>query len=231
MKSFPAEWKRDRLKDLCAVNAASLSANTDPEFAFPYLEISNVDYFGIVDPHAIERLRFEDAPSRARRLVAQSSTIISSVRPNLQAVAFFADDTGGLVCSTGFNVVQPLEHHVVPRFAYFVLISEYARQYFEAVATGVGYPAVADKDFGALVFPLPQVPEQKMIATFLDAICSQVDAVASLHKANDKAPRPTGILNQQIETLIAYRKAVIHECVTGQRRVTEADLKRAQAHG
>jgi len=31
--------------------------------------------------------------------------------------------------------------------------------------------------------------------------------------------------------LIAYRKAVIYECITGQRRVTEADLKRAQAHG
>lgn len=231
MNSFPSEWKRDRLKDLCIVNAASLSANTDPEFEFPYLEISNVDYFGIVDPHAIERLRFEDAPSRARRLVVQSSTIISSVRPNLQAVAFFHDDTEGLVCSTGFNVVQPLEYLVVPRFAYFVLISEYARQYFEAVATGVGYPAVADKDFGALVFPLPQVSEQKMIAAFLDAICSQVDAVVSLHKANDKVPRPMGILNQQMETLIAYRKAVIHECVTGQRRVTESDLKRAQAHG
>jgi len=28
----------------------------------------------------------------------------------------------------------------------------------------------------------------------------------------------------QIETLIAYRKSPIHECVTGQRRVTEADL-------
>jgi len=212
------------------VNAASLSAKTDPEFEFPYLEISNVDYFGIVDPNAIERLRFEDAPSRARRLVAQSSTIISSVRPNLQAVAFFSDDTEGLVCSTGFNVVQPFEHHLVPRFAYFVLISDYARQYFEAVATGVGYPAVADKDFGALMFPLPEVNEQNRIATFLDAICSQVDAVASLHKPNDKVPRPTGILNRQMETLFAYRKAVIYECVTGQRRVTEADVKRAQAH-
>jgi type I restriction enzyme S subunit len=35
----------------------------------------------------------------------------------------------------------------------------------------------------------------------------------------------------QIDTLIAYRKSLIHECVTGQRRVTEADVNRTQAHG
>ena len=31
-------------------------------------------------------------------------------------------------------------------------------------------------------------------------------------------------IESQIATLTAYRKSLIHECVTGQRRVTEADL-------
>ncbi len=31
-------------------------------------------------------------------------------------------------------------------------------------------------------------------------------------------------LNQQIDTLIAYRKSLIHECVTGQRRITDEDV-------
>jgi type I restriction enzyme S subunit len=34
-------------------------------------------------------------------------------------------------------------------------------------------------------------------------------------------------IQAQIEILTAYRKSLIHECVTGQRRVTEADLQRA----
>lgn len=33
-------------------------------------------------------------------------------------------------------------------------------------------------------------------------------------------------IQSQIETLIAYRKSLIHECVTGQRRITEADVRR-----
>ena len=228
MSIFPSDWKEDRLKDLCAVNRVSLSASTDPDFEFPYLEISNVDYFGIVDLAAIERLRFEDAPSRARRLVFQNSTIISTVRPNLQAITFFPDDPAGLVCSTGFNVVQPDENSLCPKFAYYVLISDYGRQYFEAAATGVGYPAVGDKEFGALVLPLPTMPEQKRIATYLDNKCAVLNSMASLHKAANEITRPAGVLNRQMETLFAYRKSLIHECVTGQRRVTEADVVRSQ---
>lgn len=229
MNHFPIEWDADRLKDICVVNGESLPASTDPDFEFSYLEISNVDYFGIVDPASIELLRFEDAPSRARRLVFKNSTIISSVRPNLQAIAFFSDAPAGLVCSTGFNVVQPNEHKLWPKFAYYVLISDYARQYFDAVATGVGYPAVGDKEFGSLVLPLPSLGEQKQIAAYLDAKCAVVDSVVSLHKATDEIARPMGVLNRQMGTLLAYRKSLIHEYVTGQRRITEADLRHTMA--
>lgn len=230
MRDLPKNWGSDRLKDLCAVNSATLSTKTDPDFEFPYLEISNVDYFGIVDDSAIERVRFEDAPSRARRIVFRDSTIISSVRPNLQAIAFFEDPIPELICSTGFNVVEPQQHRLAPRFLYYVLISDYARQYFEAVATGVGYPAVADKDFGALVIPLPPLSEQRRIVDFLNSSCAVVDAVASLQKVGDKAQRIKGVLNRQMEILLAYRKALINECITGKRRVTAKEANRTLTH-
>jgi type I restriction enzyme S subunit len=35
-------------------------------------------------------------------------------------------------------------------------------------------------------------------------------------------------MNQQMGILFAYRKSLIHECVTGSRRITEADVNRAQ---
>ncbi len=123
MSRLPKDWKCDRLKDVSAINAASLPADTNPDYEFDYLEISNVDYFGIVDPKAIERLRYEDAPSRARRRVLRNCTMISSVRPNLQAVAFANNGRKDFVCSTGFNVVQPLEHKLFPKFGFYSLIS------------------------------------------------------------------------------------------------------------
>jgi type I restriction enzyme S subunit len=66
--------------------------------------------------------------------------------------------------------------------------------------------------------------EQKLIAKYLDIRCNVVDSVVSLHKATDDESRTKGVLNRQMGQLFAYRKSLIHECVTGQRRVTEADV-------
>ena len=91
MNNLSTNWNYDRLKDVSAINADSLPATTDSDYEFDYIEISNVNYYGVVNANAIERLRYENAPSRARRRVGKNSTIISSVRPNLQAAAFLAD--------------------------------------------------------------------------------------------------------------------------------------------
>ena len=40
----------------------------------------------------------------------------------------------------------------------------------------------------------------------------------------NKRNRITATIQAQIATLTAYRKSLIHECVTGQRRVTETDV-------
>jgi type I restriction enzyme S subunit len=38
-------------------------------------------------------------------------------------------------------------------------------------------------------------------------------------------------IETQLATLSAYRKSLINECITGQRRITEADLTGIKAHG
>ena len=59
--------------------------------------------------------------------------------------------------------------------------------------------------------PFPPLEEQRVIAKYLDA-----------KEAESSRIRAT--ITAQIDTLTAYRKSLIHECVTGQRRVTEADV-------
>jgi type I restriction enzyme S subunit len=201
MSGIPAGWTVERLKDVAAVNTNALPAGTDADYEFDYLEISNVNYNGVVDPNAVEHLRFEDAPSRARRRVAAGSTVISSVRPNLQAVAFFFDAPKHLICSTGFNVVEPQPSKFAPKFVYYHLLSDSARQYFEAAATGVGYPAIGDKDFNAFTVTLPPLPEQHRIAAYLDVSCAAIDAAVSAKR-------------RQLDTLDALSKSIIQRAVT-----------------
>ena len=40
MTALPPGWTSDRLKDVAAINAASLPADTNPDYEFDYLEIS-----------------------------------------------------------------------------------------------------------------------------------------------------------------------------------------------
>ncbi len=201
MSAVPSGWKVERLKDVARVNANALPAGTDADYEFDYLEISNVNYNGVVSTDAIEHLRFEDAPSRARRRVASGSTVISSVRPNLQAVAFFASAPKHLICSTGFNVVEPQSNKLAPQFTYYHLLSENARQYFEAAATGVGYPAIGDKDFNAFTVTLPPLPEQQRISTYLDASCAAIDAAVSAKR-------------RQLDTLDALKSSILLKALT-----------------
>ena len=213
MNRIPSVWNSDRLKDVAAINANSLAASTDPDYQFNYLEISNVDYHGIIDLKAIERLRYEDAPSRARRRVEANSTVISSVRPNLQAVAFMLEAECNLVCSTGFNVVAPHASKLLPKFCYYALISEAGRQYFEATAKGVGYPAVDDKDFNSFPTPLPPLSEQQAIAAYLDESCAAIDAAVAAKR-------------RQIETLEALLLSIIqHVATQGLETKTKTKMK------
>jgi type I restriction enzyme S subunit len=63
--------------------------------------------------------------------------------------------------------------------------------------------------------PFPRKKEQEAIAKYLDTKEREILSI----KAK---------LSQQISTLAAYRKSLIHECVTGQRRLTETSVSRAR---
>jgi len=61
------------------------------------------------------------------------------------------------------------------------------------------------------------IEEQELIVDYLD------NKIESLNELGVN-------LKDQITTLEQYRKSLIHECVTGKRRITEANLKEIEAH-
>jgi len=72
-------------------------------------------------------------------------------------------------------------------------------------------PNINYVQIGGNYIPLPPVREQELIAEHMER---RVHGVKEVQES----------LNKQIETLTACRKSLIHECITGQRRVTEEDL-------
>lgn len=207
-RKIPKNWKIDRLRDIAIINDKALSSSTSKDFEFKYIDISNVNNDGIIEMGDIKLMNFEESPSRARRITKKYDTIISSVRTNLQSVAYIDwNDDKKLIVSTGFFVVRPkFPKLLLPKFLYYFLLTTYSKDFFFSRSVGVSYPAINDYKFGSINVFLPEVSEQKKI----------VDKIDFLKKETIKLEIN---LKTQIKTLKNYRKSLIHECVTGKRQV------------
>jgi len=108
-------------------------------------------------------------------------------------------------------------HKLRPVFLAYATASQYGRDYFEATGERTtNLASTSSTKVGLFPIPLPPLTEQDGICDFLDTKLSELKRIA-------------GGIEAQIEILTAYRKSLIHECVTGQRRLKEEDLQRAGA--
>lgn len=165
-------WRPHRLKYATCINGAVLPEDTDPDFAFQYIDISSVKR-GEVDQNA-GFTTFAEAPSRARRLAQPGDVVVSTVRTYLRAVATVPEFDHPAVFSTGFAVFHPLDE-VDARFLAYFLRSDGFVERVVALSTGVSYPAITPTRLGAFDFLLPSLDEQAAIADRLDAALAPID--------------------------------------------------------
>jgi restriction endonuclease S subunit len=114
-------WKRMKLKYVTSINSESLSEKTDENYSLRYIDIGSVDSNGNI--HSITDYLFSGAPSRARRIVKEGDTILSTVRTYLKAIALIDDSNGNAICSTGFAVIRPLQE-INSKFLFFICRSQ-----------------------------------------------------------------------------------------------------------
>ena len=133
---------------------------------FPYIDIAAIDRDtkSIINPQS---LSVDDPPSRARQLVTRGDVLVSTVRPNLNAVAI-VNDHAKAIASTGFTVLRPRPEDLDSSYLFRwvqtpAFIKDMVRQ-----ATGASYPAVSDVIVKSSKIPLPPLEEQKRIAAILD---------------------------------------------------------------
>jgi type I restriction enzyme S subunit len=91
-------------------------------------------------------------------------------------------------------------------------------QDYSLFVTGAAQPKLTMENLGRFKLAIPPIEEQKEIAQYIQIKNTEYDAAAAS-------------IERQIEILKIYRKSLIHECVTGQMRITEADLKKVKAYG
>ncbi len=200
---IPEHWGIKALKYSIEYNKYNLSEKTDDKLNIRYIDIGSVtNEDGIKE---IQNYTFDNAPSRARRIVKKGDTIISTVRTYLKAIAYISDEYDGFICSTGFAVCTPKDCYI-DKYMFYCLHAEWFVSIVESISVGISYPAINTTNLMNLKNIVPPIEEQKEIADYLDKKCSSIDKL---------------ILNKEqlIEKLTEYKKSLIYECVTGKREV------------
>jgi type I restriction enzyme S subunit len=148
----PKGWRSGDLNTLAELNPESWSAKHHPGRVL-YVDLANTKA-GQIDDYI--DFSFEEAPSRARRVLRCGDVIVGTVRPGNRSFARIASDVTGLTGSTGFAVLRSREV-VDQALVYIAATNDEAIDRLSHLADGGAYPAVRPEVVGTT--PLVIAPE------------------------------------------------------------------------
>ena len=160
-------YQQVKLDELCVHKIETISS--DENGLIDYFDIASVDNTKKkIISH--QSLKIEEAPSRAKQIVQLNDILVSTVRPNLNAVTIIDNETKNkMVASTGFCVLRASEK-IEPRYLFYFVQSPTFINSMTAQATGASYPAVSNSIVKSSHIPLPDLPTQRRIADTLDKV-------------------------------------------------------------
>jgi type I restriction enzyme S subunit len=221
LKSIPRSWKLVCLKRIAEIQGG-LTLGKQYEGLLierPYLRVGNVQdgHLDLEDVSVIELPESVAAGVELRPddvLMTEGGDLDKLGRGHL-----WNGEIAGCLHQNHIFAVRCFRHKLAPRFLSYVTAAKYGRDYFEATGKKTTNLACTNATkVGEFPIPLPSLEEQKAICDHLDKRLGEIKRIADAIEA-------------QITILSAYRKSLIHECVTGQRRVTEVGLSQVKVHG
>lgn len=207
------KWPAERIKDV----AVKIGSGVTPEGGaagyldegIPLLRSQNVHFDGL----RLDDVAFISPETHAEMSNSQlkpRDVLLNITGASIGRCTFIRDDFGEGNVNQHVCIIR-VNHKLDHRFLAAFLASPMGQGQVLSSFTGASRQGLSHKELGLMSIPIPSLQVQ----------CETVDRI---HQKNEKLARIRTAIQSQITTLTAYRKLLIHECVTGQRRVTEADL-------
>lgn len=216
MENIPRGWRLISLKRIADIQTGLTLGKTydGPLVERPYLRVANVQD-GHLDLDEITNVEVPLAVAAGVEL--RAGDVLMTEGGDLDKLGrgyLWHGQIPDCLHQNHIFAVRCFPNKLRPSFLAYLTASRYGRDYFEA--TGKRTTNLANTNatkVGQFPVPLPAIKEQDEICEFLETKLAEIKRIVS-------------VIESQIATLTAYRKSLIHECVTGQRRITEADVKR-----
>lgn len=202
----PRGWKVGSLADLSTLNPESWTVKTHPE-SVAYIDLANAKDNEIAK---ITDYSFDEAPSRARRVLRSGDTIVGTVRPGNRSFAFIYEPPSNLTGSTGFAVLRPLAAENA-EFIYLAATQDSSVEHLAHVADGGAYPAVRP-DVVAAIFSV--IPPSPLLHEF------HMAAAPLLAKVSEN--------QRQVHIITSIRDTLLPRLISGQLKLSEARVEDEQ---
>jgi type I restriction enzyme S subunit len=206
IKSLPEHWTAVNIKRVVSRVDYGISESTEQQGRHPVLKMGNIQ----AGEMTFTNMEFVDEVGED--LLLDTNDLLYNRTNSIDQVgkaALFRGSKDDGVTFASYLVRLRVNHRIKPAFLNHVVNS----QGFLAFARKSAIPSVQQANLNStrycrMLIPLPPLSEQEAICDYLGEQLGEVKQVVSTTES-------------QIDILTAYRKSLIHECVTGQRRITE----------
>ena len=199
----PRGWRVGSLANLATLNAESWTAKKHPD-TVRYIDLANAKDNEIAE---VTIYAFDEAPSRARRVLRDGDTIVGTVRPGNRSFAFIHQAESNLTASTGFAVLRPREIENT-EFVYLAATHDSTIEHLAHLADGGAYPAVRPEVVAGIECILPS-------STLMQAFHYVAAPLLACVAENQ----------QQAQTLASLRDTLLPRLISGKLRLPEVEAQ------
>jgi restriction endonuclease S subunit len=160
-----------------------------PKDTFLYVELADIDSsIGVI--HSVSKIKGEESPSRARRILREKDVIVSSVEGSLEKVALIDKEHHGCLASTGFFQFRPLS--ILPEVLLVLSKSIILQLQLKKQCSGTILTAVPKESLRGVIIPILPLSTQQKIASL----------VQQSHEARKKAKELLDTAKRAVEIAI-----------------------------
>jgi len=154
------------ISDIAKINPEITNSNWNGR-EIRYIDIASVGN-GVFNSKP-EMMLYDEAPSRARRVVKHGDVLISTVRPNRRSMIQILNPEENTVASTGFALLRP-KRIEDSDYLFGIVNNKQFTLEIEMLAYGAAYPAVSPQDICRPSVYLPEESERDRVSKLLRPI-------------------------------------------------------------
>jgi len=204
---IPKHWKFRQIKRGFQITLGKMlqsQQKEDKETEENYLRSANIKWDN-ADLSDVRKMWF--SPDEKERLKLEYDDLLVSEGGDVGRTSIWKNELSDCFIQNAINRVRTRKKDRTTFLYYWLFFIKHVG-YVDAIVSRITIAHLTAEKLEKIYYARPPVAEQSNIVTFLD-------------KKTEEISKIEGVITSQISTLEQYRKSLIHECVTGKRRVNE----------